>query len=267
MEDATAASASVFLSDYTSSLSVVAGWELYEIPLSDFAGIDQTRIVSLGYLNASSTVTGSTAVTPTLLDGTLYFDDVHFGEAGAVNQLINASFETPDASGGDVAGAGTPWSSFNANFTVNHTRNNTPPGAFYSPDARSGTQLLKQFGTDAGSFQDFPASEGETWNASAWAQSWSGDVNNNIGLMQIFFRTDDDTTAGNLCDPGGFNPCDQVVFDNTQPNDTWVELATSAVAPAGTTKVRIQLILVPDPGTPANGALFWDDASLTQEMP
>ena len=123
---------------------------------------------------------------------------------------------------------------------------------------------MKQFGTDAGSFQDLPASPGETWAASAWAQSWAGDPNNNTGLMQIFYR---DATDTNLCDPGGFSPCNQAVFDTSQPVDTWVELTTSAVAPAGTTTVRIQLILVPDNGTPSDGSLFWDDASLSKTAP
>ena len=269
MEDSASAAASVFLSAYTPSPSGVSGWDLYEIPLSDFTGIDQTRVALLGYWSASSTVTGSTAVAPTLLDGTLYFDDIHFDQAstgggGGVNLLTNASFETPDASAGDVPGAGAPWNSFNSNFTVSNLINNNPPGSFYNPDAQSGTQLLKQFGTDAGSFQDLPASPGETWEASAWAQSWAGDPNNNTGLMQIFYRDAADT---NLCDPGGFNPCNQAVFDTSQPVDTWVELTTSAVAPAGTTTVRIQLILVPDPLTPANGSLFWDDASLSKVAP
>ena len=172
--------------------------------------------------------------------------------------LANASFESPDASGGDVPGAGAPWNSFNANFTTSNLINNNPPGSFFNPDAKSGTQLLKQFGVDAGSFQDLAASPGEEWTASAWAQSWAGDPNNNTGLLQIFFR--DATT--NLCDPGGFNPCNQAVFDTSQPLDTWVQLMTSATAPAGTTTARIQLILVPDATTPAGGALFWDDASL-----
>ena len=173
------------------------------------------------------------------------------------NLLTNESFETPDASGGDVAGAGTPWNSFNSNYTSSNLFG--PPVFFVIPDAHSGTQVLKQFDVDAGSFQDLAASPGETWTASAWAQSWAGDANNNTGLLQIFFR--DATT--NLCDPGGFNPCSQAVFDTSQPIDTWVQLITSAVAPAGTTTVRIQLILVPDANTPAGGALFWDDASLS----
>ena len=171
--------------------------------------------------------------------------------------LANASFETPDASGGDVAGAGAPWNSFNSNFTSSNLFG--PPVFFVNPDAHSGTQVLKQFGIDAGSFQDLSASAGEEWVASAWAQSWAGDPNNNTGLMQLFFRDANDV---NLCDPGGFNACSQSVFDTSQPVDTWVQLMTSAFAPTGTTTARIQLLLVPDANTPAGGALFWDDASL-----
>jgi hypothetical protein len=176
--------------------------------------------------------------------------------SSAANLLTNASFETPDASAGDVAGAGSPWNSFNSNFTTSNLFG--PPVFFVNPDAKSGTQVLKQFGTDAGSFQDVAASEGDLFEASAWAQSWGGDPNNNTGLLQLFFR--DATT--NLCDPGGFNACAQAVFDTSQPVDTWVQLLASAIAPEGTTIARIQLILVPDDETPAGGALFWDDASL-----
>ena len=171
--------------------------------------------------------------------------------------LANASFESPDASGGDIPGAGAPWVSFNSNFTSSNLFG--PPVFFVNPDAHSGTQVLKQFGVDAGSFQDLAASPGEEWTASAWAQSWGGDPNNNTGLMQVFFR---DANDENLCDPGGFNACNQSVFDTSQPVDTWVQLMTSAIAPAGTTTARIQLLLVPDANTPAGGALFWDDASL-----
>ncbi len=228
-----------------------------------------SQIINAADFSGNSTIPDelSTAVVP--LDGSVSLE-ADFQDSGqnyggfifdftTVSTLSNGGFELPDASSGDVSGAGSPWNSFNSNFTTSNLRNNTPPGTFYSPDAHSGTQLLKQFGADAGSFQDLPASEGETWVASAWAQSWAGDPNNNTGLVQIFFR--DSTT--NLCDPGGFAPCNQAVFDTSQPVDTWVELSTSAVAPAGTTTVRIQVILVPDAATPSGGALFWDDASLT----
>ncbi len=100
LEDTAGNAASVFLSNYTSTPGSVAGWDLYEIPLVDFpAGVDLTRIISLGFFSASTTVTGSTAVAPTLVDATLYFDNVHFatGDAGAppvlTGVLLDAAVE------------------------------------------------------------------------------------------------------------------------------------------------------------------------------
>ena len=81
MRTAAGAESSVFLSNYTSTPGAVAGWVVYEIPLVDFndpAQLDLTDIVYLGFWNPSSTVTGSTTVTPTLLAGTLFYDDIHF---------------------------------------------------------------------------------------------------------------------------------------------------------------------------------------------
>jgi hypothetical protein len=62
----------VFLSSYTPTLS--ANWAVYEIPLSDFTGLDLTNLTYLGFWNASS-VAG--AESP-LVFGPLYFDDIHF---------------------------------------------------------------------------------------------------------------------------------------------------------------------------------------------
>lgn len=178
------------------------------------------------------------------------------------NLLTNSSFESPDASAGDVHGAGAPWVSFDSNFTSSNLF--TPGGLILHPTAHSGTQVLKQFVAEfgaSGSYQDIAASGGKTYEASAWAQSWAGDPNNNTGHMLMFFF-DDATT--NLCDPDGFSFCAQAVFDTSQPIDTWVQLVTTAVAPEGTTIARIMLLLLPDENTPANGSLYWDDASLTQ---
>ena len=100
LEDTAGNAASVFLSDYTSTPSSVAGWDLYEIPLVDFpAGVDLTKIISLGFLSASSTTTVTGTVAPTLVDATLYFDNVHFatGDAGAppvlTGVLVDAAVE------------------------------------------------------------------------------------------------------------------------------------------------------------------------------
>lgn len=84
MEDSAGGAASVFLSDYTATPSAVSGWDLYEIPLPDFAGVSLTDVTFLGYWNASSTVTGSTSVPPTLFDAILYFDDVHFATGASI---------------------------------------------------------------------------------------------------------------------------------------------------------------------------------------
>ncbi|MGB5398425.1 MAG: hypothetical protein WBN96_14860, partial [Gammaproteobacteria bacterium] len=80
MEDSSGGAASVYLSAYSPTASTIAGWSLYEIPLSDFAGLDQTDVNFLGFWNASSTPSAPPGGSVTLLDGTLYFDDIHFSQ-------------------------------------------------------------------------------------------------------------------------------------------------------------------------------------------
>ena len=193
-----------------------------------------------------------------------------FASGAQANVLDNASFETPDASSGDIAGAGAPWGVFNSNFTSSNLANSPP--SFFNPVALDGNQVQKQFGADAGLFQDAAATEGELWEASAWAISWTGDPFNNIALVQLFFLDDADT---NLCDPGGFGACAQVDADSlgngtftltpsTGENGEadWTLMSVSAQAPADTTKARIQLLHVLSDGTPSNGSVFWDAASM-----
>jgi hypothetical protein len=170
--------------------------------------------------------------------------------------------------GGGTIGA---WNYFNCNYVSSNLF--MPGGEFVNPAAHDGVQLLKQFGTDAGVFQDAPASPGDLVNASAYAMNWNGDNFNNIGLLQIFFL---DADGNNLS--GGFTPAAQVsagsdaivggVFDYVlsgkdggDPAD-WTLMEVSAVAPAGTASTRIQMIHILEASTPAGGALWWDDASL-----
>ena len=80
MEDSTGGAVSVYLSSYVPTASAIAGWDLYEIPLSDFAGLDQTDVNYLGFWNASSTESAPPGGSVMLLDGTLYFDDIHFSQ-------------------------------------------------------------------------------------------------------------------------------------------------------------------------------------------
>ena len=189
-----------------------------------------------------------------------------------VDLLQDGSFESPDApdaSGGDVGscGGGTfgAWNYFNCNYVSSNLFR--PGGDFVNPTAHEGTQVLKQFGADAGAFQDVAAAPGDTVQASAYAMNWSGDPWSNIGLLQIFFL---DANGDNIS--GGFTPAAQVVADSfgnedyqllpqdgAEPED-WTLMQVSAVAPAGTASARIQMIQIPAGGA---GALWWDDASLT----
>ena len=185
--------------------------------------------------------------------------------------LTNGSFELPDASTGDVGGAGAPWGSFNGVFTSSNLFN--PGGGFVNPTAQDGTQVLKQFGTDAGAFQDVAANAGDTVDASVYAMNWNGDNFNNIFLLQIFAL---DAGGNNIS--GGFTPFAQVtagsdaivggMFDYVLAgtdggNDfDWTQMMVSAVMPTDTASTRIQLIHILEASTSNGGAIFLDNASL-----
>ena len=171
--------------------------------------------------------------------------------------LTNDSFELPDVSGGDQA-CSENWMCFGGfgidqNFTT----------VLGSP--LSGTQNLKQFGNDAGAFQDVAAIPGETYTASAWARNDSSDPLNNIVLLQLFFY---DAAGNNIS--GGFNAFAQEAgspvaggVETFLPSNTWVQLSASGVAPANAATARIQLIHLADNVTGGTGgSVFWDDPSL-----
>lgn len=185
--------------------------------------------------------------------------------------ITNGSFESPDASGGDVS-CSASWNCFNANFTTSNLFN--PGGGFVNPTALSGTQVLKQFGGDAGAFQDVAANPNDTVDAQVFAMNWNGDNFNNIFLLQIFAL---DSGGNNIS--GGFNPLAQVsagsdaivggsfdyVLAGTDGGNAfdWTQMDVSAVMPAGTASTRIQLIHILESSTSNGGAIFLDDASLT----
>jgi hypothetical protein len=185
--------------------------------------------------------------------------------------ILNGSFESPDASGGDVA-CSDSWNCFNANFTTSNLF--TPGGGFVNPTALDGTQVLKQYGVDAGAFQDVGANPGDTVDAQVFAMNWNGDNFNNIFLLQIFAL---DSGGNNIS--GGFTPLAQVsagsdaivggTFDYVLAgtdggNDfDWTQMDVSAVMPDGTASTRIQLIHILEGSTPNGGAIFLDNASLT----
>jgi hypothetical protein len=190
---------------------------------------------------------------------------------GAANLLTNPSFESPDASSNDLS-CSDNWACFNSTFTSSN--NFQPGGGFVNPTAYDGSQVVKQFGADAGANQTVAASPGDTVTATAYAMNWNGDNFNNIGLLQIFFF---DASGVNIS--GGFTPFAQVaagsdaivggsfdyVLSGTDGGNDfdWTLMEVSAVAPAGTVETRIQIIHILEASTPAVGALFWDNASLS----
>lgn len=188
-----------------------------------------------------------------------------FAGSAQANLLGNGSFETPDASSMDISGAGAPWGFFNSNFTTSNL--NGPPVFFINPGARDGVQVLKQFGADAGSFQDVAISEGVVYEASAWAINWTGDQWSQLGILQLFWL---DAIDGNqigdpieaFCDADGNQACVLTPQIGDDPSQ-WTQVAVSGLAPAGAAAARIQLLHIDIGG---GGALFWDDA-VVQAVP
>jgi hypothetical protein len=176
--------------------------------------------------------------------------------------LTNGSFESPDASSGDVGGCATGWGCFNANFISSN--NFKPGGSFVNPNAHDGTQVLKQYGVDAGHTQSIAAAAGDTVNASVYAMSWAGDPFNNLALLQIAYFDASD----------GFLGANEIFADSIgsqayllTPQDggdlwDWTLMELSGVAPTNTARAQLMLLHILTDGTPAGGSIFWDDASL-----
>jgi hypothetical protein len=193
-----------------------------------------------------------------------------FSFSAHANVLTNPSFESPDASA-EFQNCSAGWTCFNNSLTGSN--NFMPGGSFFTPTAQDGTQVLKQYGVDAGAFQDTAANPGDTVDASVYAMNWTGDEFQNVFLLQIFAL---DAGGNNIS--GGFAPFAQVVAaapvvggtpdyvlnpTNGGNDFDWTQMMVSAVMPAGTASTRIQLIHILEPSTSGAGAIFTDSASLT----
>jgi hypothetical protein len=212
-------------------------------------------------------------VEPTLLDGTLYFDDIHFKvglPAGdGPNLLTNGEFETGDATGGDLGGA-DGWDTFESVFT------NATDGPNFGPVSHDvgGTQSLKMYGpftgtgAAAGASQNIAATAGTTYNLEAWVMNWTGDPFGNLGILQLnFLDAGGNAIAGSgvqvTVDPFGTSDVDLSVIQDGADVSDWTKLSLSAVAPTGTVEVQAFMLHI-QTGDPCctGGSLFWDDVSL-----
>ena len=180
------------------------------------------------------------------------------GPASA-NEVVNGGFETPDASAGDVPGAGAPWINFGA------------PTVFTTAAvAHSGTQSLKMFGPfdsvggGVGAVQKAPALPGQTWVSEAWARSNSNDAitDGNFLALKIEFL---DAAMALL--PGGAGvSVFETQFTSADPLDGWVKLGVgTAPAPAGTAFAQVVLVHVQGPPAITGGSVFVDDVTLVPE--
>jgi hypothetical protein len=165
--------------------------------------------------------------------------------ASAANILANPSFEIPALAAGDQFGA-TGWTVFGGGtYTIKML-------------PHTGDQAFKTFGTTSGGFQDFPASPGQVWEASAWAANPTFDPmgTGQVAAVNIEWHDSGGGLINFLTTPilvGGTDPADSV----------YKQGIISGAAPSGTTTARIVLITGNFAG-PGGGAPFFDDASFSQ---
>jgi hypothetical protein len=179
--------------------------------------------------------------------------------ASAVNLLGNPGFESPAFVGAEQAGAGDAWSSFNGPFRIQGQPPIGPAGAF------EGTVVLKTFAL-MGVFQDFPASEGETWNGGAWLLNDSLDPMSGGQVAAVNIEWLD--AGGNqisFISNGTFTTatCDGCAA----PLDEWTQKTITGVAPAGTATARFVLITGDFQPGGFGGAPRYDDAFFELQDP
>lgn len=174
--------------------------------------------------------------------------------ASAANLLVNAGFEDTPFVGAEEPGAGTGWASYGAPFRIQQAGGGCEPISCAGP--HGGTVSLKVFG-DAGVFQDFAATEGDSFEGSVWAiNPENADVltGGQIGLAVLIFF---DAGGGIISDVASN------VLTSASTIDEWMELTLAGVAPTGTASVRFQVFTTGGGG----GAPRFDDASLTRVVP
>ncbi len=164
-------------------------------------------------------------------------------------QLANPGFE-------DICGPAAGWTTFGNVSSIN----------FYTT---SGVRAIKMYGPFnapvgySGMFQDAPAAEGQVWEASCDATNpfwdsftWNGVDSGSQAFVEISFLDSTDTLI-----TGPQQYISTKLGANT--GESPVSLSVSgAVAPAGTAKVRITMVV--EQYNYQGGAVWWDSAVLQQ---
>ncbi len=181
-----------------------------------------------------------------------------FNTTTSANLLANPSFEDFTIPAADGTGG---WTLFNNSFVES--------GPVVAQD---GFFSLKTFGPFTGSpnasgaFQNVPASPGQQFEGSVWAQAPSADPikgNQNFTNITLSFVNSAGAVIGSVNFSPGTNEKNTPIFDGRDPNmveNEWIQYSVNAVAPAGTAYVRQSLFFIQLNNQ--GGALWFDNASL-----
>ena len=164
----------------------------------------------------------------------------------AANLLVNGGFEDGDT--GQIGSVVIPsWNSWGSNGW-----HNNDAGAVID------TKSMKFWWDGVGMWQDYAAIPGTTYTYSAQVIDASRDTSPNNWDLRIEAEFYDVANTQLAAVVMGY-------FDSTiQPNDTWIGIGGSIVAPAGTTTGRVVIRSLDwQPGIA--GALYFDNVSVTPE--
>ena len=169
-----------------------------------------------------------------------------FGISAQANLLTNGGFEDGDL--GQLGSVAIPgWNSWgDAGW------HNSDAGAVID------SKGMKFWWDSAGMWQDFTAAAGTTYDYSVQVMDWSGDTSANNWDFRIeaefYDAADTQLTAVVL----GY-------FDSSiQPDDTWVEIGDSLVAPVNTAYGRV-ILRMWDWQDGIGGSIYFDNVSVVPE--
>jgi hypothetical protein len=224
-------------------------------------GAEDVQIV-IGFLQPDITAAGA-----------LHYDDAELNLISSGNEIefANGSFEDPIFGRTFEA-----WSEFGN--SIPNLLNLGPDAAIDAFDGDFVAFMFGQFngnptGNDSGVFQAQPASAGESWTASVRVRNDSDDPigAGNVATLSLVFR---DANGATLSD----NPVTAATSATSQ--NQWIEVTSSATAPANTASAEIVLVYSQagptsdvngdgsiGAGDEPTGSVQWDAASLAQSAP
>ena len=166
-------------------------------------------------------------------------------DPAAIEQLLaNPGFES------GAAASLNGWATF-GNAYPDSLRSWSGPGALKIFGNFSGGQNA------SGAYQDFPASPGETWRATARTMHRADDAiqSTSFAVANIEWRNAS----------GGLISFESVrAIDGSAPTEQWRDVTVTGVAPPGTARARVVLLFLQQNNAP--GAVYFDDVTFGREI-